>query len=152
MKRRLPTSLFKSILQTTAGKMLRYSKFVYCYLSFAVIHNSSQDIRGTANFIQNTKHMTSGTTFLEHLHWMLKAKTVLSVSTYDEMSCALECLKHGFCFSFNFAVYSRSNNCELLRDDKFTSLDRFQRNRFYHHYSIMVSCYNIKNCLSKQII
>ncbi|KAL9975389.1 hypothetical protein ACROYT_G012545 [Oculina patagonica] len=57
------------------------------------------------------------------------------------MACALECLRHSFCLSFNFAVKSGSNGlCELLREDKYTSQDRFEPSQSYHHYSMASPC------------
>ncbi|KAJ7374860.1 hypothetical protein OS493_005213 [Desmophyllum pertusum] len=56
------------------------------------------------------------------------------------MACALECRRRSSCFSFNFAVYQQSNGCELLREDKYTSSDRFEPSQFYHHYSMASPC------------
>ena len=84
-------------------------------------------------------------TFFEHVNCVLNVAPALSVSTYDPMACALECLKRNFCFSFNFAVYSGNNNCKLLREDKHSSPVRFEWSPYYHHYSIMVSKIYVKN-------
>ena len=86
----------------------------------------------------------SGTNFLEHCHWFLNVKASASLVVYDAMACALECLRHRFCFSFNFAVSPpKRHDCQLLYEDKYTFSDRLERSHFYHHYSMAVGKHNI---------
>ena len=78
-------------------------------------------------------------TFIEHFNFVLNVEPNASVTTHDAMECAIECIKRNFCFSFNFAVYSGNNNCKLLRENKYTSSDKFHASPLYYHYSIVVS-------------
>lgn len=88
----------------------------------------------------------SRASFLEHFHWFLNVKAGVSITVYDAIACALECLRHSWCFSFNFAISpSKSgHDCQLLGADKYTFADRFQPSQFYHHYSMAVGKYNIR--------
>lgn len=88
----------------------------------------------------------SKASFLEHFHWFLNVKASVSITVYDAIACALECLRHSLCFSFNIAISpSKSgHDCQLLGADKYTLADRFQPSQFYHHYSMAVGKYNIR--------
>lgn len=88
----------------------------------------------------------SRASFLEHFHWFLNVEASVSITVYDAIACALECLRHSLCFSFNIAISpSKSgHDCQLLGADKYTFADRFQPSQFYHHYSMAVGKYNIR--------
>lgn len=132
MKRALHFSQDNSNL---VGNMSRYMQLVnfLCYC----VSISSKDKGET-----DVKYEESETTFLVHSNWTLKVEPFLRVSAHDSMACALQCRKRVVCLSFNFAVFSRSKNCELLQGDKYTSPNNFQPSSLYHnHYSRIVSTY-----------
>lgn len=114
-------------------------RFFYCCISFTAIVTFSENVpaRGFGK-------RESGTNFLEHFHWFLNVKASVSITAHDAMACALECLRHSFCLSFNFAVSPGRHDCELLREDKYTFSDRFEPSQFYHHYSMAVGKHNIR--------
>ena len=103
--------------------VLVYRRFLFCYLLITPILGLSDD----------------GKMLLEHLNFVLNVRPNVSVTTGDAIACGLACIRRSFCFSFNFAVYSRNDNCKLLLEDKYTYSDRFEPSPLYHHYSIMVS-------------
>ena len=45
------------------------------------------------------------------IHRSLKSHTLASRSAYDDFECALLCISHSSCYSFNF--HSPSRHCEL---------------------------------------
>ena len=56
--------------------------------------------------------------------------------------CALTCLQHLSCFSFNLAAFSDNNGkllCEHLPSDKNNNSEKFVASKTYHHFSILVS-------------
>ena len=62
------------------------------------------------------------------------------VSRYKE--CAMSCVNTPSCSSFNVASSPDVDGkfrCELLDQDKYSSLDQLISSRDYHHYSIKVS-------------
>ena len=119
------------------SRLLTFERLLYCYVSLAAIFAFPENV--PERFDQGFGKKESGTIFLEHLHWVLNVRANVSITTHDAMACTLECRRRSFCFSFNFAVYQQSNGCELLREDKYTSSDRFEPSQFYHHYSMAVS-------------
>jgi len=109
--------------------MFRLLRFFFCCIALTAF---------SENFlIQGSGERADGTYFYEHFHRFLNVKANVSITVYDAMACALECLRHSFCFSFNFAVSSpgRHQICQLLREDKYTFSDRFEPSQFYHHFS-----------------
>ena len=119
--------------------MSRLLKFSFCCLiSFTAVLTLPESFLG-----QGFGERDIGTSFLQHFDRFLNVKASVSMTVYDTMACALECLRHGFCFSFNFAVSPPGkHDCQLLREDKYTFSDRFEPSQFYHHYSMMVSKHN----------
>ena len=114
--------------------MSRLLKIFFCCIFFTAISTSSEIVPD-----QGFERRENGTNFLEHFHRFLNVKANVSVTVYDAMACALQCLRHCFCFSFNFAVSPPgSHECQLLLEDKYTFSDRFEPSRFYHHYSMAV--------------
>ena len=111
--------------------------FLFCHVFLAAVFTFSKTATGSSD--HGIGKRDSGTTFVEHVRFVLDVKPNISVSTYDNMMCAFKCLQQIFCTSFNFAVHSPgNNNCELLRENKYTRYDRFQPSQFYNHYSLMV--------------
>ena len=125
--------------------MSRYLQLVnvLCYsVSISSVNISPQRILLDDKGETDVKYEESETTFLVHSNWTLKVESFLRVSAHDSMACALQCRKRVVGLSFNFAVFSRSNNCELLQGDKYTSPNNFQPSSLYHnHYSRIVSTY-----------
>lgn len=142
MKRALHFSQDNSNL---VGNMSRYLQLVnfLCYcVSISSVNISPQRILLDNKGETDVKYEESETTFLVHSNWTLKVEPFLRVSAHDSMACALQCRKRVVCLSFNFAVFSRSKNCELLQGDKYTSPNNFQPSSLYHnHYSRIVSTY-----------
>ena len=123
--------------------MLRALSFICYCISFTAIFTFSENVLGRLD--QGFGRRESGTNFIEHFYWVLNVRANVSLTTFDAMACALACLRHSFCVSFNFAVNSGSTGlCELLREDKYTSSDRFEPSQFYHHYSMAVGKYNVR--------
>lgn len=117
--------------------MPRLFRFFYYCISFTAIFTLSENVPYRLD--QGFGKGESGTNFLEHFHFVLNVRPNVSITTFDAMACALACLRHSFCFSFNFAVKPGSNGlCELLREDKYTSSVRFEPSQSYHHYSLAV--------------
>ena len=119
--------------------MCRLLRFSFCYLiSFTAVLTFPENFLGPGfGERENEKN------FLTNFYRFLNVKASVSVTVYDAMACALECLRHGFCFSFNFAVSPRGRHgCQLLREDKYTFSDRFEPSQFYHHYSMVVGKHN----------
>ena len=60
----------------------------------------------------------------------------------QSIQCALTCLQHLSCFSFNLAAFSDNNGkllCEHLHSDKYNYSEKFAASHTYHHFSIWVS-------------
>ena len=60
----------------------------------------------------------------------------------QSIECALTCLQHIFCFSFNLAAFSDNKGkhlCEYLPSDKYNNSEKFVASKTYHHFSIWVS-------------
>ena len=60
----------------------------------------------------------------------------------QSIQCALTCLQHLSCFSFNLAAFSDNNGkllCEHLPSDKNNNSEKFVASKTYHHFSIWVS-------------
>lgn len=110
--------------------------FFYLCVVFVATFTFSKTVSGSIDHGFGKRE--SRTTFVEHFHYVLNVEPERSITTYDNLVCALECLKQTLCISFNFAAHSRNNSCELLREDKYTFSDRFQPSHFYNHYSITV--------------
>ena len=114
--------------------MSQLLKIFCCCIFFTTIVTSSETVPG-----QGFEKRENGTNFLEHLDRFLNVKANVFVTVYDAMACALQCLRYGFCFSFNFAVSPpRSHECQLLLENKYTFSDRLEPSQFYHHYSMAV--------------
>ena len=120
--------------------MFRLLKFFFSCIALTAFSENFL-IQGSWEFERE-----NGTNFLEHFRWFLNVNASVSLTVYDSMACALECLRHSFCFSFNFAVSSpgKHQSCQLLREDKYTFSDRFEPSQFYHHYSKAVGKHDIK--------
>lgn len=115
-------------------------RFFFCCISFTVVLSLSENF-----LVQGSGERENGTNFLEHFHRFLNVKASVSITVYDAMACALECLRYSFCFSFNFAVSPPGRHgCQLLRKDKYTFSDRFEPSQFYHHYSMAVGKHNVR--------
>lgn len=115
------------------SRLLRF--FFCCLISFTAVLTLPENILG-----QRFGERENGTNFFEHFYQFLNVNASVSITVYDVMACALECLRHDFCFSFNFAVSPPGRHgCQLLREDKYTFSNRFEPSQFYHHYSTVVS-------------
>ena len=60
----------------------------------------------------------------------------------QSIQCALTCLQHLSCFSFNLAAFPDDNGkllCEHLSSDKYNNSEKFVASNTYHHFSIWVS-------------
>ena len=60
----------------------------------------------------------------------------------QSIQCALTCLQHLCCFSFNLAAFPDDNGkllCEHLSSDKYNNSEKFVASNTYHHFSIWVS-------------
>ena len=125
--------------------MSRYLQLVnfLCYcVSISSVNISPQRISLDDKGETDVKYEESENTFLVHYNWTLKEEPFFRVSAHGSMACALQCRSRVVCLSFNFAVYSRRKNCELLQGDKYTSPNNFQPSPLYHdHYSRIVSTY-----------
>ena len=122
--------------------MSRLFRFFHYCVSFTAILTFSENFPDRLD--QGFGKRESGMNFIEHFHMVLNVRPSVSITTYDSLACALECLRHSFCLSFNFAVDPSSYGlCELLCEDKYTSSDRFEPSQFYHHYSMAVGKYSV---------
>ncbi|XP_015762691.1 PREDICTED: uncharacterized protein LOC107341738 isoform X2 [Acropora digitifera] len=60
------------------------------------------------------------------------------------IQCALSCLQHLSCFSFNLAAFPDNNGkllCEHLPSDKYNNSEKFVASNTYHHFSIWSPCF-----------
>ena len=60
----------------------------------------------------------------------------------QSIQCALTCLQHLSCFSFNLAAFPDNDSkllCEHLASDKYNNSEKFVASKNYHHFSIWVS-------------
>ena len=60
----------------------------------------------------------------------------------QSIQCALMCLQHLSCFSFNLAAFPDNDGkllCEHLPSDKYNNSEKFVTSKNYHHFSIWVS-------------
>ena len=120
------------------SRLLRF--FLCCLISFTAVLTFPNN-----SLSQGFGERENGTNFLEHFYRFLNVKASVSITVYDAMACALECLRYGSCFSFNFAVSPPGRHgCQLLREDKYTFSDRFEPSQFYHHYSMLVGKHNTR--------
>ena len=121
------------------SRYLQLVNFLYLCVSIASVSISPQRLSQDNKGETEVKYGASETTFLVHYSWTLKVEPFFCVSAHGSTACALECRKRNLCSSFNFAVHSRTKNCELLQEDKYTSPDNFQPSPPYHdHYSKIV--------------
>ncbi|XP_044181425.1 uncharacterized protein LOC122962416 isoform X1 [Acropora millepora] len=61
----------------------------------------------------------------------------------QSIQCALMCLQHLCCFSFNLAAFPDDNGkllCEHLSSDKYNNSEKFVASNTYHHFSIWSPC------------
>ncbi|XP_044181918.1 uncharacterized protein LOC122962742 [Acropora millepora] len=73
----------------------------------------------------------------------------------QSIQCALTCLQHLSCFSFNLAAFPDDNGkllCEHLSSDKYNNSEKFVASNTYHHFSIWSPCFsapckNNRKCL-----
>ncbi|XP_067046139.1 uncharacterized protein [Acropora muricata] len=73
----------------------------------------------------------------------------------QSIQCALTCLQHLPCFSFNLAAFPDDNGkllCEHLPSDKYNNSEKFVASNTYHHFSIWSPCFtapckNNRKCL-----
>ncbi|XP_015762686.1 PREDICTED: uncharacterized protein LOC107341736 [Acropora digitifera] len=62
----------------------------------------------------------------------------------QSIQCALTCLQHLSCFSFNLATFPDDNGkllCEHLSSDKYNNSEKFVASNTYHHFSIWSPCF-----------
>ena len=65
-----------------------------------------------------------------------------------ETDCVFACLKNPSCFSYNLAAYPDINGkllCELLPSEKYNNSDKFAPSQVFHHFSIVVSEFELKH-------
>ena len=122
-----------------ASKMSHFlaNRRLYCFSVVITVLALSGNL--VARVDESLGKREDGKMFVKHSYFVLNVRPNVSVTTFDDMACALECLKRSVCLSFNFDVYPGNGNCKLLREDKYTSSEHFHPSLIYYHYSIMVS-------------
>lgn len=79
--------------------------------------------------------------FVAHYASVLGMPPMASVQVQDSISCVVQCLRHEFCHSVNFAVDTDLRGyhiCELLSSDKYQFPNEFVKSYSFHHYGIEV--------------
>ena len=82
--------------------------------------------------------------FVKHGETVLDAPMITSTAFHDALYCALECLTHDQCISYNSAVFPDAENkfkCQLLATDKYRSSKSLRSNKEFNHYSIKVGAF-----------
>jgi len=80
--------------------------------------------------------------FIQNDFSYLNIKSIGTSLVVLSIQCALTCLQHLSCFSFNLATFPDDNSkllCEHLPSDKYNNSKKFVSSKNYHHFSIWVS-------------
>ena len=80
--------------------------------------------------------------FVQHKKHFLDVKRIRSFLVGFVTECALRCLHHDSCISFNIEDNTANHKevmCELLPKDLYQISHKLQRSETFHHWSIMVS-------------
>ena len=81
--------------------------------------------------------------FIQHKNHVLDVEKISSFLVGFVTECALECVRHLLCLSFNIKEDTTENStkmtCELLPVDLFNVSLKFQKRGEFHHWSIVVS-------------
>ena len=80
--------------------------------------------------------------FIQNDFSYLNIKATGTSLVVQSIQCALTCLQHLSCFSFNLAAFPDDNGkllCEHLLSDKYNNSKKFVSSKNYHHFSIWVS-------------
>ena len=81
--------------------------------------------------------------FFEHKYHILDVERISTFVVGFVTECALRCLRHVSCISFNIedtTTHARKiRTCELLPKDVYHASHKFQQRKKFHHWSTLVS-------------
>ena len=73
----------------------------------------------------------------------LTSHKISSVVVHSMEDCAMACLEHWECFSFNLGNTASDGHgmheCELIRTDKYNSNSTYDSSKDFHHFFVKVS-------------
>lgn len=81
--------------------------------------------------------------FFQHKNYALRVNSIGSFLVGFVTECALRCLRHLSCVSFNIEEATAANRrhvtCELLPVDMYNASEKLQSSESFHHWSTVVS-------------
>ncbi|XP_067046141.1 uncharacterized protein [Acropora muricata] len=110
--------------------------------SDALVKALTTDNEATGRKLKTNAHSAY---FIQNDFSYLNIKAIGTRLVVLSIQCALTCLQHLSCFSFNLATFPDDNGkllCEHLPSDKYNNSKKFVSSKNYHHFSIWSPCFS----------
>lgn len=136
-KRFTPTFYQKIVAVTDMLRYRSFSRFLNVLATLAIVSHGNVERLQTYLRSDTENHAK----FIVHHGRALGIAATSSVQVQDSMFCLVQCLRHKFCQSVNFAAGADTRGyhiCELLPSDKYTFPSKFEDSFSFHHYSLEV--------------
>lgn len=118
--------------------VLSRMKFIYL---FTVLRGFGLPVH--AEKIINVRQNFTAVHFVQHKNYVLNVEEIDSFLVASPTECALRCIQHESCLSFNIGVQRQkiSNNvvCKILPATSFTAMQKLEESKDFYHWNILVS-------------
>ena len=120
---------------------MKIEPVVHCMYFYAVLSGLGLLIEAENLFY--LQHNFTSVYFIQHKNHVLNVEVINSFSVAFPTECALRCMHHKSCLSFNLGInrHQGSGNvlCKTLPAAAFTVMQQLEKSKNFNHWSIFVS-------------
>ena len=120
---------------------MKIESVVHCMYFYAAL--SGLGLLIEAENLIYLQHNFTSVYFIQHKNHVLNVEGINSFSVAFPTECALRCMRHKSCLSFNIGINrhqgSRNVLCKTVPAAAFTVLKQLEKSKNFDHWSIFVS-------------